>query len=292
MSRKSKQERIDSFVSVHGDKYDYSLVPDDITWCSKIPVICREHGLFEPTVNNHSRGSGCPACAGIKKLTREERIAQARSKHADKYDYSHWPNQVNASTRVEIGCPDHGYFKTTIASHVNHGSGCPVCAGNANRTWENFVRKAAQVHENKYRYKYQSSVKNTSDVTICCPVHGDFTQNVSNHLSGKGCSSCATTGFRKSIPGHLYLLKSNDGKYAKVGISNKLHQRLSQLRVSTPFDWSEVRTLHDPSGGVIHALEKIFHHHFESAGLSGFSGATEWLLYDEEIEKWFEIMGA
>ena len=47
---------------VHGDRYDYSKVE----YCNKrtnVKIICKEHGEFLQTPNNHWSGAGCHKCA-------------------------------------------------------------------------------------------------------------------------------------------------------------------------------------------------------------------------------------
>ena len=49
--------------SVHGDKYDYSLV-SYINNKNKIDIICPEHGIFKQSPNNHvSKKQDCPKCS-------------------------------------------------------------------------------------------------------------------------------------------------------------------------------------------------------------------------------------
>lgn len=58
-------------------------------------------------------------------------------------------------------------------------------------TTEEFIEKAQQVHGDKYDYskvKYENAFKK---VVIICPKHGEFLQDPSNHLQGKGCPKCA-----------------------------------------------------------------------------------------------------
>lgn len=58
-------------------------------------------------------------------------------------------------------------------------------------TTEEFIEKAQQVHGDKYDYskvKYENAFKK---VIIICPKHGEFLQDPSNHLQGKGCPKCA-----------------------------------------------------------------------------------------------------
>lgn len=55
------EEFIEKAKAVHGDKYDYSKVHYRNT-ATKVCIICREHGEFWQTPNNHLFGAGCPAC--------------------------------------------------------------------------------------------------------------------------------------------------------------------------------------------------------------------------------------
>jgi len=293
MAAKSLTERISQFKSVHGDRYDYSKLPEHIRWDSKVPVICPHHGEFLIIVNNHHRGAGCPECAGVKKLTISKRIKQARMIHGDKYDYSLWPENAASTTRVNTICSAHGEWNHTLASHINRKSGCPSCAGNRLRTIESFTDHATSVHGDKYDYSSVSDdLRNTSLISIKCKTHGIFTQDVSNHLAGKGCPSCGEYGYRPNKKGYLYALRSTCGKYVKVGITNNIEQRHRQLELNTPFTWECIHIVQDDDGNVPKSLEKLFHKKFDRHGLTGFDGATEWLTWNDDISTWFSILTA
>lgn len=55
---------------------------------------------------------------------------------------------------------------------------------------EKFISKAKVIHGLKYNYEKVNYISAKSNVTITCPVHGDFKQAPTNHLSGKGCRKC------------------------------------------------------------------------------------------------------
>lgn len=61
----------DTFIAkarkVHGGKYDYSLVPGDISSHRKVTIICPEHGFFQQIPTGHLSGKGCPMCAPKKR---------------------------------------------------------------------------------------------------------------------------------------------------------------------------------------------------------------------------------
>ena len=283
MKAKTVRERIEHFTTIHKGFYDYSLLQDPVKWNSKIPVICPVHGVFETIVNNHARGAGCPVCAGVKLLTLQQRIEQAKSVHGDKYDYSRWPEDIKNDTRVLTLCKVHNeVWEHTVVNHINRRAGCPACARNKPRTFEKFVKAANEVHNGRYRYILTNDVRNNSPVTIECPVHGLFIQSVSNHLAGKGCSACATYGFDPKKPAWFYMLQAEN--MFKVGITNKFEQRMKQLKQSTPFPFAQIQKIYFANGADAQKVERFYLMFYESAGQSGFGGATEWLKGEPDVK--------
>lgn len=59
--RLTTEEFIEKAKAVHEDRYDYSKV-DYKNTATKVCIICREHGEFWQTPNNHLFGAGCPTC--------------------------------------------------------------------------------------------------------------------------------------------------------------------------------------------------------------------------------------
>lgn len=58
----SIEKIVDKFISVHGDKYDYSKV-NYTKFHSNVTIICPIHGKFVQTPAHHIGGTGCPGCA-------------------------------------------------------------------------------------------------------------------------------------------------------------------------------------------------------------------------------------
>lgn len=164
-----------------------------------VKVGCSLHGEFSRTVEHLLQGKGCPACesnfrASIKDLSpKEQFIAKANVRHKGKYGYS---KVVYASykEKVEIVCPEHGSFWQKPVYHLQ-GTRCPGCgrdqaAKSRAMSVEDFKVKATEIHQGKYDYSEVKFNILSDDVTIGCPVHGNFTQKANNHLSGRGCYLC------------------------------------------------------------------------------------------------------
>ena len=191
--RRTKEWFLEKAKQVHGDKYDYSKIQYS-NLKTKICIVCPEHGEFWQQPNAHLDGQGCPQCGAIK--IREKRaysftdfLSLAKKKHGDRYDYSK-ANYVNYKTKICIVCPEHGEFWQKPTDHVQ-GQGCPYCAGHVTSTSDDFIRKAREVHGDKYDYSKVVYKNNKTKVCIICPEHGEFWQVPNSHLRGSSCPKCA-----------------------------------------------------------------------------------------------------
>lgn len=193
----SKKSTAEEFVRrarlAHGDKYDYSKVVY-INNATKVCIICPIHGEFWQTPNCHLAGKGCPLCgrenATTKNtMTKQSFVDKAVIVHGNKYNYSK-AEYVNTKTKICITCPKHGDFWQTPNGHLQ-GCGCPQCGNESKRlTTEEFVRRAREIHGDKYNYSKVVFVDYTTKVCIICPKHGEFWQHPISHLNGSGCPKC------------------------------------------------------------------------------------------------------
>ena len=182
------EEFIKKAREVHGDKYDYSKV-EYVGTNTKVCLICPEHGEFWQIPLSHLQGCGCPKCANNVQLTADDFIRKAREIHGDKYDYSK-VRYISTNKKVCIICPEHGEFWQTPSNHLS-GKGCAKCANNVQLTTEEFIRKAREVHGDKYDYSKVEYVNANTKVCIICPKHGEFWQTLGQHIRQKqGCPKC------------------------------------------------------------------------------------------------------
>lgn len=133
--------------------------------------------------------------------TTEGFIQKARAVHGkDRYDYSRVV-YVNAGTKVEIVCSEHGSFWQGPSAHLA-GQGCPVCAVKSKAaklsiSTEEFITRSSQVHNGKYDYSKVIYTNNKTRVEIICPEHGNFWQFAEHHMKGRGCPVCGKREARK-----------------------------------------------------------------------------------------------
>ena len=138
----------------HGDKYDYSLLPDNLKTKDKVKILCKEHGVFEQESKSHTYGIGCPKCGhaegGLKiRNKQEDFINKAREKHRDKYDYSKVIYK-GVEVKIILICPKHGEFNITPHDHLS-GKGCRKCGYEKN----SITMKSLNVHTFRSRFTEQ-----------------------------------------------------------------------------------------------------------------------------------------
>src|ERR1035437_822925 len=110
---------------IHNDLYDYSLF-DYKGYHKKGIILCRKHGAFQQIANDHLHEHGCPKCANVGVLTKEEFVRKAESVHGDLYDYSLFDYKGYHKKGIII-CEKHGQFEQNPHSNLV-GSGCPKCS--------------------------------------------------------------------------------------------------------------------------------------------------------------------
>lgn len=205
-SRKTTEQFIAEAQMVHGSKFDYSKVKYK---GGKVPVtiICPIHGEFEQTPLTHLSGHGCPYCAREsmakkKSLGTIEFIKRAKEVHGDSFGYE-LVDYKNSTTPVVIICPIHGEVLVRPWYHLN-SCGCPICGaqiGHENKklNTDTFVKKAREVHGNKFDYSKVDYKDIYTPVCIVCPIHGEFWQVPHAHLRGQGCRMCGESHGERDI---------------------------------------------------------------------------------------------
>lgn len=214
----SKEEWLRRFKEVHGDTYDYSEVEklETITQKTKIPVICKKHGIFYQGAKPHyAQKQGCPICAKEKKKQNSHNytnfLESALKRHGENFDFPYIKEEYeNSHSKITVRCKICGteYQKIACDFITSRGGGCPTCRKTIIynkppqrklRSQEklllerknNFIKQANEIHSNKYDYSKIEYINNNISVCIVCPKHGEFWQKPYHHtLRKKGCPQC------------------------------------------------------------------------------------------------------
>jgi hypothetical protein len=132
--------------------------------------------------------------AKFKSKTQEEFLSAARAQHGDKYDYS-LVNYTNGDEQIPIiclTCPGKPIFYQRAKTHIR-GSSCKDCVNrNKTTTKKSFIKRAVEIHGNKYDYSLVNYVDATTKIEIICKVkgHPSFWQTPNKHTCKRGCPIC------------------------------------------------------------------------------------------------------
>jgi very-short-patch-repair endonuclease len=136
----------------HNNEYDYSLIEFLPERNNYVDIICKEHGIFKQTINNHmNNGNKCPICV-FKFWSQDELISEFKKIHGDKYNY----DKVIYNgyyKKVEIICDAHGIFKQTPYHHLEREQGCKLCKNNYSKG-EEMIKKYLDINNIEYIQQY------------------------------------------------------------------------------------------------------------------------------------------
>lgn len=184
---------------IHGDKYDYSKVVYN-GYDNKVCIICPKHGEFwqEPSSHIGKQHCGCPSCAGLNKMNKDDFIRRAIEVHGDKYDYSD-TDFISTHKKVSIYCPIHGHFEQTPKNHLK-GQGCPECGKKyaqefRKNNYKGFIDESKKRFGDIYDFPNIETlyINSHSKINITCKKCGNtFTKIACDHLTSPngGCLHC------------------------------------------------------------------------------------------------------
>ena len=214
--RSTLEEFIKKAQQLHGNTYLYnkSIYINNST---KMTITCKKHGDFEQTPNAHLQNKGCLLCSRKNETSNTKTfILSAKVVHKNRYKYTK-VDYVGALKKVTITCKKHGDFEQIPNKHLR-GSNCPRCVLEDRLIpREEFIRRAKEVHTDKYTYAKKYKNMNTK-VFITCKKHGKFEQLPASHLQGQGCPECGGSkkDNTKSFIDKARLIHGNTYKYTKV----------------------------------------------------------------------------
>lgn len=260
---------------------------------SKAVCRCAIDG-FEWAAQVHSlinKGTGCPQCAGTLRHTEDEIIARINSRPNIKF--VRWSAAYrNNKSRVVVCCIVDGFEWTVSASSlINGGYGCPQCAGQRRWTAEERIAQINALSSIEF-VRWARAYKGAESKAVCrCAACGyEWAPAIASVINaGRGCPKCAEYGYNPAKAGTLYVLRSECGSMAKIGISNDYKRRHSELTRRTPFDWSCMELIHSDDGTLIAEWEKELHSFTEQAEFKEpFDGSTEWRKWDDRLPRWIK----
>ena len=105
----------------------------------------------------------------------------------------------------------HGDFLQRPGNHINSKQGCSKCAGNINKSSQEFIEEVIKIHGDIYDYSKVDYKSRHTKIIIICKIHGEFEQEAGNHLCGANCYKCSiiTTSEKRKITLQEFIDRSN-----------------------------------------------------------------------------------
>lgn len=197
--RLTQEEFINRCVKEYPE-YDYSKTVY-VNANTDVIVTCLIHGDFITRPSRFIMGAKCvcPKCnrGFLKDLLTQDMFIERCKQYFPNYDYSQvvYTGQYN---KVIITCDKHNYTWEVTAKDLMNGHGCPLCGIENSQEkqslgLEEFIKRAKEIHGDKYDYSKVQYINSATKVCIICPLHGEFWQNPHNHIGQQsGCPKCHT----------------------------------------------------------------------------------------------------
>lgn len=270
---------------------------------SSVVYECSEHGTVRARAANIiTRRSRCAKCAHSRLIDSQRiPVGEAKRKITDRlaasgHSFICWGSMgYSGSSSICISsCVEHGQWEARYCSLIHSSNGCPGCKRETtrrNRTVSegSLIRKISPFLKGLEFAGWSGEYRGRqTGLRLICHSHGEWNPEVSTLVNqGSGCPGCAEGGgFKRSMPGYIYALTSMCGRHLKIGVTNKLANRIKQLRRSTPFDFSVSGFAMLADGTTAARLERECHATYVKSGFSGFGGATEWMKVTPDLMSW------
>lgn len=193
--KESGLKRFNKFVQkakkVHNNKFDYKII-EPFNKKPKVICICKSCGRhFIQNCIDHYKYTGC-ICEKLANR-RQKFIEKANIIHDNKYDYSK-VKYSGPNIPVIIYCKKcNKYFEQTPSIHLA-GCGCHSRNKHEIYTTETFIKKAKEIHDNKFDYSETIYINMRTKIKIKCKKCGKvFQQTPYWHLNSKNCPICFGT---------------------------------------------------------------------------------------------------
>lgn len=208
--RSYKKMSVEDFIilskSIHGEKYDYSLLKkEDIeNNKSKITIICNEcEYKWNSVIYSHiNLKSECPCCVKNSKWTLKKLKRVGKEVHDNKFSYENVKEEdiIDANSKLSLKCNVclYKWSSTNIYSHIIRKYGCPCCSKKLKWSLSRLKEIGGKIHDNKISYeniKEEDLMNTKTKIALKCNFCSyEWESSIRNHISHKtACHSCSGT---------------------------------------------------------------------------------------------------
>ena len=260
--------------------------------------ICSQGHRWTATVNHRKQGTGCPICSGQKievgfndLVTTHPEIA----KEADGWDPT--TRGAGSGFLASWRCAEGHQYKSRII-HRRNGVGCPYCSNYKVLTgFNDLTTRRPDLAMEAYGWDPREVVIGSArKLSWICQNGHKWRTTVDSRISGRGCPSCAKSGFDPNEKSWLYFLNHTEWKLLQIGITNHPENRLTS---HSKLGWEVIELRGPMDGHLVQDWETAILSHIKrqggkfanKMGIEPFDGYSEsWLKESFSFVSLGEIM--
>lgn len=241
-----KKLRVKHFTPLEQKETDLLSARDDLqivkilgdTWADEWEVYCKNcKDTYKRRYRDLIKGvKGCSCCNVSRKGLDEKQVIV--DEYCNKFGFT-FEGFEGSPIKVKLFCSKHNTAMSTLYHNLEKGKlSCKGCRSEHYTPYnfgslESFIERSEKVHgKGKFDYSGVDYKGVGKKVSIKCNECGTTNkQTPAGHLTGRGCKSCAKTGFKPDIPYWFYVIKLTGlcEEWYKVGITCDLPRRLYNL---------------------------------------------------------------
>jgi len=218
----------------------------------KLEWECPKGHIYSATpasrTNKHHQSS-CPYCSGNLNLIGFNDLATMYPEIAkEAYGWDPSKSRGNHNKVQSWKCPLGHIYKVSITERI-FSKGCQYCLGRKLLVGFNdlaTINPNLAIQAVGWDPKTVTAGVQTVKLWQCEYGH-KWKSSVGNRSSGKGCPTCAETGFDPNKPAWIYFGEHESFEYLQIGISNQLEGRINYHK---RFNW-QITDVYGPIDGLL-----------------------------------------
>ncbi len=249
---------------------------------------CKVGHSWSSVIKDRVFGDACSYCSGRKALkgfNDLESLFPEIAAEADGWD----PSTVVAysNKRQEWKCKLGHTFSVAVNNRVRQGSACPYC--NGGWVWPGFndlmtTHPQVAAEAQGWDPKKVIAGSNVRLLWRCKEAH-EYKASPHNRAgNGRGCPSCAKSGFDPNEKGWLYLIENDFLGLLQIGITNDPTTRLAQHHRR---GWIDIDIRGPMDGGLTRELETAILRKLKKVGAQ-FANRNDFAKFDGWGESWIK----
>jgi hypothetical protein len=216
------------------------------------------------SVQDRWNGNGCPYCGGKKALAGFNDLGSLRPDLAiEIVGTDEQPSlaslfTLGSSKKLNWKCNLGHVYSASIYKRAN-GQGCPYCSNakvlaGFNDLESQHPEIAQQIHPTRNATGVGKTLVGQSNKKIWwrCDMGHEWQTTPEHRIRGRGCPTCAVSGYVPTKPGYFYFIKNQHLAARKVGIANRGSKRIDTFR---QLGWVVISKWESEDGQIIQTLE-------------------------------------